>query len=211
LIFFDKKYKILYLKDITMHFVITGNIGSGKSTLFKQLKNDAFFEKFSFFNLDEYINHSYQNEYFQKILYQNFKTTDKKIIGQLYFSSPKIQELLDHISEPYVLNFIQSIKKTSLSITEFPILFEYHYEKNFDKIILVRCDEKIRIQRIKNRSDWSDEKIQLVLQQQLPEDYKSQYSDYIVDSKKYSNMIDFIELFKKDIQSTIFPSITFKK
>lgn len=183
-----------------MHFVITGNVGSGKSTLFKKLKEDLFFQKFSFFNLDEYINHAYQNPYFQQILYKNFKTIDKKMIGQLYFSSPTIKKLLDHISEPYVLEFIQNIKKTSFSITEFPILFEYQYQHHFDKIILVICEESMRIQRIKERSDWSDEKIQLVLQQQLPEQDKIPYATYVVDSKNYQNIEKFISNFKYHLQ-----------
>ena len=82
------------------------------------------------------------------------------------------------------LNYKAICKKNpeALVIVDAALLIESGNHKEMDKIIVINADEKIRIQRILSRGKWNHEEIVGRLKNQMPNEEKIKYADFILEN-----------------------------
>ena len=165
-----------------MRIAITGGIGSGKSSVLNMLENAGF----KVISCDEVNGKLLSDkayvekirEYFPEAVTNNI--IDRKKLSEIVFSDKVKLELLNGISHPIINNIIlNGTKGDEIYFVEVPLLFESNSEENFDKILLVTADKKIRIARVRKRDNRSVEEIESIIDNQL-KDYNNRRIDYII-------------------------------
>ena len=124
---------------------ITGNIGSGKSTVSAFLRSLGY----PVFNADiigrrlllkGFPAYRPVVETFGKRILDSNGEIDTKKLGQIVFSSREKLNLLTSITHPLILKEIEEIKevfKDSLVFVEAAVLFEYGWDRLFDRVVTV--------------------------------------------------------------------------
>jgi dephospho-CoA kinase len=82
-------------------------------------------------------------------------------------------------------------------VTEVPLLFETDWYRHFDCNVLVVSDKKDIVQRLKNDRHMSEEEIEKILQNQMPDDAKISMADAIIKNE------GSIEILQKNVKRKI--------
>lgn len=174
---------------------ITGSIGSGKTNtakLFRKYgfrvisadkagheiikKNSAAYKK---------IVKIFGNE----ILDKN-KSIDRKKLGDIVFNDTGKLKKLNLVTHLRIIkeikNQIKKIKskhgnKTNIMV-DAPLLLETMAKNLVDKIIVVKCDKEKIIKRLSKK--YPKEKIERILNAQMPLIEKVKYADFVIDNNK---------------------------
>ncbi len=77
---------------------------------------------------------------------------------------------------------IQNAAGTDLVLLDIPLLFETGAEKRVDVIVVATCDPQIQRQRVLARPGMTEEKFNLILNRQLPDQQKRERADFLVDT-----------------------------
>lgn len=147
-----------------LKIAITGNIASGKSEVEKILA-----EKFPVFDTD-------------KMAHEILGNIDRKKLGDEVFRNPAKKKELEEYIHPKIKEKIKDIFKQEYEVVfiSVPLLFETDFYKLFDKILLIACDEELRLKRLMKRNNYTKEDAMLRIKSQIPQEEKIQKSDYII-------------------------------
>lgn len=181
---------------------LTGNIASGKSQVEKILLSLGYkvadTDKINHFILAsdlsaiKEIKESFEED---DILDEN-KNISREKLGQIVFSAGwkkvKLEEILHKKIFDKVNEFFEQNKDEQLVFVSVPLLFETKQEDNFDKIVFISADEDIRLKRLMERNNYSEQYAKIRIASQKKEAEKIKKSDYII----YNNS-DFINLRKQ--------------
>ncbi|MBL4670459.1 MAG: dephospho-CoA kinase [Flavobacteriales bacterium] len=166
---------------------LTGGIGSGKSTIAKVFKALGV----PVFNSDAIAKDIINNnrEVVKQIsaefgaIYSNGKLDKVKLSG-IVFNDKTALEKLNKIIHPKVSEYfeawIDENKKASILIKEAAILIESGAYQQMDEIILVTASEMIRIQRVIQRDNTSEQKVKDRIKMQLSDKEKMTYVDFTI-------------------------------
>ena len=176
---------------------VTGNIGSGKTTVTKLFD----IEKTFIFNADkEAKKHLKKHSVLQKKIINIFGNEivtgadlDFQKLANVAFKNKKNQEILNGIIWPEVSLLIErSLKEAEKEnfkyfVVDAALLFEANFNHFFDYIILITADEKIRLDRALKRKtiDLSQIKKRMILQ--LSDKQKINTSDFVIYNNKNKN------------------------
>ena len=188
---------------------ITGNIGSGKTTLTKYFEN----QKSYIFNADkEAKNHLSKHSVLQKKIINIFgneiitsNNLDFKKLAIKAFESKKNQQILNGIVWPEVSMLIENalrqaeIEKYDFFIVDAALLFEANFNHFFDYIILVTADEKKRLDRALKRKNLDLSQIKKRMGLQLSDQKKIKLSDFVIfnDSDKKALKSEYKKILPK--------------
>lgn len=163
---------------------ITGNIGSGKSTLSKFLKLKGF----PVYNADEIGKELLQTEakeevikVFGKELLTGSGFIDTKKLASIVFSNPNLLSKLTGVLHPLILERIESLKlkhSDSVAFVEAAVAVEYGWHRNFDALILVFAYRGQRLLRAAKRFGLKGALKRDSLQLSYRE--KLKYADYLI-------------------------------
>ena len=148
-----------------LKIAITGNIASGKSEVEKIIAQD-----FPVFDAD-------------KIAHKFLGNVDRRALGEKVFSDPVARKKLEEYIHPKVKDEILKIFSESQDKCVFvsiPLLFETGFDKLFDKIIFVQCDDKLRLERLMKRNNFTKEQALKRMNAQMPQDEKINKSDFVI-------------------------------
>jgi dephospho-CoA kinase len=166
---------------------LTGGIGTGKSIVAKIFENLGCVV----FNSDDVAKQLYFDKAIktkvQELLgeasYLADNTIDRKYISAMIFSNNDLREALNKIIHPAVSEkfkeFIDKHKNKTI-VKETALLFEANLNKQVDKVILVTCDEELRIKRVMKRDGLSYLEVQKKMKAQMPEQEKEKRADFII-------------------------------
>ncbi|WP_461812826.1 dephospho-CoA kinase [Faecalimonas sp.] len=173
---------------------ITGGIGVGKSCVLN-LMEEAYGAVIC---QTDIIAHQLQKkgeECYQKIVRVFGKTIltkegeiDRKILGMIVFDDAeklqKLNEIVHPVVKEEVKRKIEEAKKEKCKyfLIESALLLEDHYEEICDELWYIYADEKVRRERLKAFRLMDDEKIDLVMKAQAPEDVFRKYCHKIIDN-----------------------------
>jgi dephospho-CoA kinase len=172
---------------------LTGGLGTGKSTVASLLRRlgwqvvDADSIAHQVLSRGKIAYNKVVQHFGPKILKPDL-SIDRKKLGMLVFSQPEKLQLLELIIHPEVKLLVQKEKESfikrgdALAFYDVPLLFEKKMYKDFDKIIVVTCDENTQRQRLHQRNNWTDLEIDLRLKSQLPIQDKIKYADYVIEN-----------------------------
>ena len=185
---------------------ITGSIGSGKTTAASIFKEYGF----EVINADEIAHGLMQknssvykklrNFFGDGILDKNLDI-DRKKLGDIAFSDKKKLKALNSIMHPPIIKKINNQKNSLLEnffeniVIDAPLLLETGAKSLVDKIIVVKAGRKNVMKRIGSRIP--KEKIEKVLNLQMPLKEKLAYADFVIDNNK-----DIIHL-KKQVEEIV--------
>lgn len=186
---------------------ITGGIGSGKSEVLKYL---AAHYDVAAVQADK-VGHLLMQkgnccyEPVIELLGESIRQSDGELnrarIAAIVYAQEKLLTALNQIIHPAVKSYIQreiahqkALQKTYFVI-EAALLLEDHYDQICDEIWYVYADEAVRRARLRKSRGYSDEKINGIIDKQLPDAEFSRRSDVIIDnSENFENTVSQIDV-----------------
>ena len=163
-----KKFKI----------AITGNIGSGKTTIsniitklgFKVFQSDKEVSKIY---LKKNVKTNIASVFLKKIknLFDEKGQIDRNVLGSYVFKDKKELKKLEKIIYPELYKikkvFINNNIKERILFFDVPLLFEKKLHYSYDKIIYLYTDEFTQKKRVLRRKNMNEEKLKTILKNQL--------------------------------------------
>lgn len=156
---------------------VTGGIGSGKSTVLREISKMGY----PVFSCDEIYKEIILSKAYVAEIQEKFPqciregVIDRKILSEIVFQNDKARKVLNDIAHPLIMQTLferMSNSASDLVFAEVPLLFENHYESLFDGVIVVLRNSEERIKALIERDRSSEEKIKSRMKTQF--DYSSQ-------------------------------------
>ena len=162
---------------------ITGNIAAGKSEVEKIIA-----QFFSVYDAD-------------KIAHKFLGNIDRRALGEKVFSDPVERKKLEDYIHPKVKDEIIKIfseTKDKYVFVSTPLLFETGFDKLFDKILFVQCNDELRLERLMKRNNFTQEQALKRMNSQMPQEKKIAKSDYVIHNNStkedlQSQVLDFVK------------------
>lgn len=185
---------------------LSGNIGSGKSTvakLFETIGIPVFYADIE--AKEAYYNSEIKSKIISllgKEAYLSDTQINKVFIAEKIFQDSTLLKGINQIIHPFVHkqwhHFVDKHHDKPYVIMEAAILHEGGSYKNFDNIILVTAPEELRIERVMQREKCSKEEVIKRIAKQWPEEKKKALSDYcIINDQNHSLIQQVIDIHQK--------------
>ncbi len=181
---------------------IVGNIASGKSTVENVLRKKGY----KVFDSD-IIAHEVLDDLSEKIL-EAFKDYDisengrisRQKLGALVFNDKNLKEKLENIVHPEIKDTLKKIfeenKLEKYIFVSIPLLFEVGWRNLFDKILFIYTEDKIRLNRLMQRNNFTKDEALARIKSQLPQEEKVKVSDFIINNNHSIDVLQkYIERF----------------
>jgi dephospho-CoA kinase len=166
-----------------MRFVVTGNMGCGKSTVVQMMRE--MLPDHQLFDFDIVVHGLYEDPTLQVGLMLQFGITDRKQISDIVHANPTKMATLERMFNVHILDHVKHAFEQYDIILDIPLYFEYladNADLKCDGVVCVTCEPSIQRNRIRSRNGFSDEKIDQILSKQLPQDDKARWSDVVIDN-----------------------------
>lgn len=172
---------------------LTGGIGSGKSVV------ASFFSEFGAKVIDaDRIAHELLRpgsevwkaivEHFGNSVLNEDGTINRKRLGNIVFNNPEELQFLNKIMHPAIskrieelINFYKSTGAPYIVI-DAPLVLEAGKGTSDNPIVVVICDDELRIQRVMKRDSMSRDEVVRRIQSQMPQEKKAMLANYIIDN-----------------------------
>ena len=145
---------------------LTGGIACGKSLLSRYLR-EAGVE-----TLDA-----------DDLVHELLPEEERRRLAKIVFKDPQARKALEARLHPIVKERIHSwleVDDGKMKIAVIPLLFEVHWEKEFDIICSVISEKAIQIERMMNSRGYSREEAEGRISAQMDLSLKAANSDYII-------------------------------
>ena len=167
---------------------ITGNIGSGKTTIskiFEVMGIPVFYAdieaRLLYFQEDV---KQIIEQHFGRFVFNEANEIDTKKLAEVIFSDSSKLLTINNIIHPLVFEkykeWLEIHKEQVYTLHESAILFENKLENHYDLIINVTAPPDIRISRIMQRDGVVREKVEARMIHQWSEGKKSKKSDFVI-------------------------------
>lgn len=170
---------------------LTGGIGSGKSVVVKifQLLDIPVYiadiEAKKLMNSDKSIQKQLL-AVFGNSVYTVDNTIDRKYLATTIFNNPEALQQINTIVHPAVRADFERWcllqKNAPYVIQESALLFDTDLYKNFERIITVSADKKLRIERVMQRDNIEEEKVVERIKNQISEEERIAKADFIINN-----------------------------
>jgi dephospho-CoA kinase len=181
---------------------LTGGIGSGKtavSGLFHDLGTpviDTDLIAHKLVNNDRSVLKKIVTAFGPEILDEG-GAVDRKKLAHIIFNDEKNKQQLENILHPEIRNEVSRQIQNLISdenpplyvIIVIPLLLETDFDDLVDRILVVISDEKIRIERIKQRDNRSLEEIRAIIECQVKDDKRINAADDIMENNSDFSML----------------------
>ncbi len=172
-----------------MQLGLTGNIATGKSTVFKHLLS---LEGVVGFDADAVVHQLYRTDEVKQELMSAFGEqivraegeVDRAVLRQLFLSQDGVREQLEAIFHPKVhAEYEQLTSQKSegqVLVADIPLLFEKQVPYEFDKTIVVACGATVQLERLQSRSGLDRETAQAMINKQVALSSKIDKADHVI-------------------------------
>jgi len=174
-------------------FGLTGNIGSGKSTVAAMLR-EAGIPVLDADRISREVTAPGGRAYdavvqvFGRGIVRDDGSIDRKRLGEIVFSDPASRERLERITHPAILEAmkeaIAGIEREGhrAAVVEATLIHESGRKGLFEAVISVTCDRETAISRLAARDGMSRSQAEARLRAQMDADRKAGASDYVIDN-----------------------------
>lgn len=175
---------------------ITGGVGSGKSRVLDYMKEQFVAVVCQADHVAWKLQEPGQDCYLQivqtfgKDILNDDATINRNRLGQLVFADKQALQKLNQIVHPMVKAHIRDLideerkKVTSYFVLEAALLLEDNYTQICDEIWYIYADEEVRRTRLKESRQYSDEKIDAIMNNQMTEQTFREHCDVVIDNSK---------------------------
>lgn len=186
------------MDKFTHAFVITGTIGSGKSTVCNILKLYGF----KVIDADE-ISHKILDSLADEIgakFGEKFVCGGKvlrKELGNLVFNDKQKMQILENLLHPKIkaeiLRLCNELEKTQIPyFVDIPLFFEKASYAEFDKVVVVYAPKEVLLSRLTKRNLLTDDEALVRINSQMDIEKKRNLANFVID-----NSTDFKALNKE--------------
>lgn len=177
---------------------LTGTIGSGKttvSTLFSELgvavfSADKIARQLSLKDQPAYL--AILHEFGEHILDVQGQI-NREQLGNIVFKNSDLKAKLENILHPMIMRKLHQsaeAQDSAYCILDIPLLVNTVEQDKVDRILVIKSKLTTRIERIKQRNGWSDEKIALVMNAQASEQALLNAADDVLENEgEISNLM----------------------
>lgn len=168
---------------------ITGTIASGKTSVSVSLKRRGMYV----FNADHYAKMALNqgSECYDElvaVLGQDALAPNGDIdphhMAEIIFNEEEKRRAVNAIVHPFVKKGMQKFfaahKDKPLLFAEVPLLFESHWEKEFDAVCVVTCSKEEAIHRMMKDRSYTREEAEKRYQSQIDPEIQKQKADYVL-------------------------------
>ena len=179
--------------------VLTGGIGTGKSTVSSFLKMYGY----KIIDADE-ISKKVFDEKKDEIL-KIFGTTDRKKLREIVFNDKEKLALLESLILPdvkkRVIQMATKLEKDNVPyFVDLPLYFEKQNDYGFKRVLVVYAPRETQIQRVIKRDNVSKESAEAILHNQMDIEEKKRLATFVIDnSKDLKHLQKEIETFIKNL------------
>ena len=195
---------------------ITGNIGSGKSTITKIIRELGF----KVFDSDKEVKKALTKKDLINQISKEFKlkipglikknTINKARLGEFVFSNPEELKKLEQLVHPKVWESKEKFFKKNFNeqavFLDIPLLFEKKLQSKFDFIIRTRVSEEVQKKRVLKRKNMTNAKFNHIRKTQI---------NYLGDEEKCIsldiNTEEDIKIIKKKVKNFLEKILNLKK
>lgn len=175
---------------MTLKVGLTGNIGSGKSTIskiFSALNIPIFYaDDEAKLVLNSPVIYDKLISVFGEQISLKKDSIDKTKLASIVFNDPNSLQILNNIIHPEVhkrfIKWLEAYKSSKYVIMEAAILFESSFDKYVDLSINVHADKSIRSERVVKRDNIDINSVLARMQNQLSDEKKIKLADYTIDN-----------------------------
>ena len=172
---------------------MTGNIGSGKSTVAAMLR-EAGIPVLDADRISRDVTAPGGKAYdavvraFGKGIVRDDGSIDRKRLGEIVFADPASRERLERITHPAILEgmkeAIADVEREGhrAVVVEATLIHESGRRGLFEAVISVTCDRETAISRLAARDGMSRDEAEARLRAQMNADRKAGASDYVIDN-----------------------------
>lgn len=172
---------------------VTGNIASGKSATARLLQEkgcalvDADVVAHELYGYDHALVRQLGQEFGQDIVWSN-GMLDRKKLGSLVFGRPDAMAALNRIVHPALINAIRERIRSSQRVMnrlvlDAALIIELGFAKEVDYLVLVSASIPVRLERIRERSGFTEEEAMRRIESQIPEESKLQHADFVIKNE----------------------------
>ena len=182
--------------------VLTGGIGTGKSTVSSFLKMYGY----KIIDADEISKQVFEEK--KEQIEKLFGTTDRKKLRKIVFNNREKLELLENLILPEVKKRVieksMELEKDNVPyFVDLPLYFEKQNDYGFEKVLLVYAPKEIQIERVIKRDKTDEASVKAILNNQMDIEEKKSKSTFIIDnSKDLKHLQKEIEEFIKTISNS---------
>ena len=172
-----------------VQLAVTGNMGCGKTTICEMLISQGIPVYFSDNRAKELMNQDQSliqhiEKRFGKESYRD-GLLNRKWLAERVFKDSKALNDLNNLVHPVVRqDYIEWVNQQSHDVVayESAIVLEHGNEGKFDAVILVSCPEKLRLERIQQRDDLTQDEIRSRTRFQWPDEKKRKLADHVIEN-----------------------------
>lgn len=162
---------------------ITGNAGSGKSTVAQ------IFRSYGAYLVDA---DALAREVLARHVPEIVETfgpdvagehgIDRRKLAEKVFLEGRADELTEILAEDIIEALQNRVEKAPPGpvVVDAPLIFEYRMEDAFDILVLVTAPREVLIQRLMERNGYSRELAEAILASQIPDDEKRDRVDFVI-------------------------------
>lgn len=177
---------------------VTGNIGSGKTTvcsIFEQLGWPVYYS-------DErakwLMNNQHKiKEQIIKLLgegsYDKNGNLDRQYVSNKIFNAPELLQMLNHLVHPAVKDdfkkWCQENKNLKYLVKESALIFEAQLQEELDVIVVVSTSLNIAIERVMKRDHLSRLQVLQKIKNQIPNEEKIKLADFVIINEDSKNLL----------------------
>lgn len=184
---------------------LTGNSGSGKSTVANILKNEGGYiidaDKIAHENMKQKgCAYSDIISYFGNIILDSDKNIDRKKLGNIVFNNKNKLNKLNEITHKYIIEKIEKeIKKIAdnkeykFIVIDAPLLIETGLNKKVDSVWVVYADFEKRVKRVMIRDNITEEEVKIRFKNQLNFEEQKLYADKIILNNDFNDIIEIVK------------------
>lgn len=174
-----------------LRVAITGGIGSGKSVFCKFL-TDKNYTVISADNLAKEI--LIKDSLVKKQICDAFGAEaykdgelNKKFLANVVFSDYENLLVMNSIVHPVVIKETQKLmdndlKKNNLVFVEAALIYEAEMEDLFDYVVLIKAENSVKIERIRERDKVSEDDVVKRQESQIPDEEKTDVADFVFEN-----------------------------
>lgn len=171
-----------------MLYALTGNFGTGKSTVLDFFRHAGA----TVIDSDKVVRQLYERDDVKRAVVTLLGNVsgkdgriDKEKVSDLIFSKPDLRVRLEELIHPLVFREIETVARRNpgkVLIAEIPLLFESGYNLQVDGIILTVCSRETTFARLAKRG-YTTVQIEERLSRQIPDAEKINRADFVINTE----------------------------
>ena len=205
----------LCLKTKPVTIAVTGNAGSGKTTVCNHLKSLGLPVILLDTLAREVVNPGSEallkiSNHFGKHILSDDGSLNRPALRRIILEDDALRRELEAILHPEIISLMhQRISHAgkdgaAIVIVEVPLLFELGMRGRFDLVLLVTADSRLQIERLTARDNVTQRDAGALIGAQMPDEQKKEDSEFIINNNgSHSELIKSVDRFHQIVYQEI--------